>query len=322
MSDKTPIEWCDSTVNPTMGCDGCELWNEKVKVCYAGVLHEMRGGNPGYAATFKEVTTFPGRMAKTRKWSDLTGKERPDKPWLNGMPRLIFVSDMSDALSNAVSFEYLEREVICEVTGAPHQYLWLTKRPQRMAEFAEFLARRSWKWPDNLWAGTSITDQPTADVRLKWLRKVPAKIRFVSAEPLLANVSLPLTRAVPIIDDEYGDQHEYYEVRDGIHWVIVGFESGSKEKARNGHVEHAWSILRQCEEANVKCFIKQLGTNPVKGLSAVMPEADITDEDADPADIAAWEHNRHNAPMHLKNKKGGDWNEWRDGLRVREFPKL
>ena len=54
MAQHTPIEWCDSAVNPVMGCDGCELWmpDRGVKRCYAGALHEIRGGNPGYADTF------------------------------------------------------------------------------------------------------------------------------------------------------------------------------------------------------------------------------------------------------------------------------
>lgn len=139
MSASTKIQWCDSTCNPTMGCDGCELWTAKVKKCYAGVLHVRFGGaTKGYAPTFEEVTRFPGRMQQATRWKDLSGQPRADKPWLNGYPRLIFVSDMSDAMSDGVSFEYLRDEVIDCVTsdaGRNHQWLWLTKRPNRMAEF-------------------------------------------------------------------------------------------------------------------------------------------------------------------------------------------
>lgn len=64
MSKNTKIQWCDSTANPTMGCDGCELWGPKRKTCYAGLLHTRFGGvTPGYAPSFGEVTLFPGRMA-------------------------------------------------------------------------------------------------------------------------------------------------------------------------------------------------------------------------------------------------------------------
>jgi len=77
-----------------MGCDGCELWNEatNVKRCYAGLLTERYGGHSkGYPAKFTEPQLFPERIAKMLCWSDLTGTERKDKPWLNGYPRTIFL---------------------------------------------------------------------------------------------------------------------------------------------------------------------------------------------------------------------------------------
>ena len=90
MSVKTKIQWCDSTVNPTMGCDGCELWGDQRRSCYAGTLHARFGGvTPGYAPTFEQVTLFSGRTSEAARWSDLTGKKRPEKPWLDGMPRSV-----------------------------------------------------------------------------------------------------------------------------------------------------------------------------------------------------------------------------------------
>ena len=165
MSQNTDIQWCDSTVNPTMGCDGCELWNGDTRVCYAGALHGRFAGRKGWAPRFEEVTLFPGRIAEAARWSDLTGKPRHEKPWLDGYPRLIFVSDMSDALSSTVLFQYLRDEIIVNVTSDPgvrHIWLWLTKRPRRMAEFSCWLAQRGIDWPGNLWTGTSITTQATA----------------------------------------------------------------------------------------------------------------------------------------------------------------
>ena len=197
MSSKTKIQWCDSTCNPTMGCDGCELWTKKCKSCYAGMLHVRFGGvTPGYAPSFREVTLFPGRMTKAARWSDLTGKVRPKKPWLNGLPRLIFISDMTDSLSAVVPFDYLAEEVIDNVTsdlGKRHQWLWLTKRPERMAKFAQWLKR---PWPSNLWAGTSVTSQTTAK-RINGLLKVGGKdtIRFLSVEPQIE--ALDLSRWLP-----------------------------------------------------------------------------------------------------------------------------
>jgi len=146
MAEYAAIQWCDTTCNPTMGCDGCELWNSKDKTCYAGKMNRRFPRNKGFSSTFEQVTLHPGRMAKAAKYRDLTGAARSEKPWLNGLPRLIFVSDMSDALSALVPFEYLEDEIV-HVANSPngkrHQWLWLSKRPNRMAEFSAMLAAKS-----------------------------------------------------------------------------------------------------------------------------------------------------------------------------------
>jgi protein gp37 len=113
-------------------------------------------------------------MAEAAGWSDLTGTIRRDKPWLNGLPRLIFVSDMSDALSAAVPFDFLDQEIIqtaLSSNGQRHQWLWLTKRPDRMARLSDDLKAKGISWPRNIWAGTSITSQATT-VRIKHLCRV------------------------------------------------------------------------------------------------------------------------------------------------------
>ena len=196
MGRNTAIQWCDDTVNPTMGCDGCELWSKDRKSCYAGVLHRVRGGhNKGFAPTFEEVTLFPGRMAKAAAAGDLTGVARPDKHWLDGMPRLIFVSDMSDALSQSVSFEYLEGEIIATVAsdaGRRHRWLWLTKRPARMARGSHGGSPpRASPSPRIIWAGTSITTRRTTR-RIGPLLQVGGEetVRFLSVEPQVEAIDL------------------------------------------------------------------------------------------------------------------------------------
>lgn len=277
VSINTKIQWCDSTVNPVMGCDGCPLYpsttaevasrvskrlkdelgleaenaRQLLKLsfadrpfsavyqlrefiggsvgrafriqghdapkaagiiteeiassprCYAGLLHLRWGEQPskpgkpvnaGYAPRFEMVTEFPGRMAKAAGWCDLTGQTREDSPWRDGLPRLIFVSDMGDALSAGVSFEYLKREIIDVVTsekGNAHIWLWLTKRPRRMADFSDWLAEQGVEWPDNLVPMTSVLNQDMA-VHVKHLKRIPAKIRGLSVEPLWEAVDLDL----------------------------------------------------------------------------------------------------------------------------------
>lgn len=243
----TGIQWCDDTVNPTMGCDGCELWGPQRKSCYAGILHERkRGRHLGFAPSFEQVTRFEGRMAKAARLPDLRDRGRLHKPWLDGSPRLIFVSDMSDALSRAVSFEYLEQEIIDNVTspeGQRHRWLWLTKRPPRMAEFSAQLLAWGVRWPANLWAGTSITSA-TMTSRIDALLAVgdESTVRFLSVEPQIEAIDLGAW--LPTID-----------------WVIQGGESG--EDARPFDLAWARTLRDACRRAKVPYFLKQLGTAPM-----------------------------------------------------------
>lgn len=243
MSERTAIQWCHSTINPVMGCGGCELWNESRKGCYAGVLHGTRGvTNPGFAHPFDNPTLFAGRTRRAARWCDLAGRADPEKPWLDGWPRLIFVSDMGDALSSSVSFEFLKAEIIdiaTSLAGRRHIWLWLTKRSNRMAGFSAWLAERGIAWPTNVWAGTSITDRPTV-ARLPHLLRVgnDNTTRFLSVEPQVE--CLDLSRWLPQLD-----------------WVIQGGESG--RNARPFDLTWARLLLAGCRAAQVPYFLKQLG---------------------------------------------------------------
>jgi protein gp37 len=245
MSIKTKIQWCDSTANPTMGCDGCELWGPQRKTCYAGLLHTRFGGvTPGYAPSFAEVTMFPGRMEEAARWSDLLRKDRKEKPWLDGLPRLVFISDMSDALSSVVPFEFLRGEIIQAVQtdlGKRHQWLWLSKRPERMAEFFKWLKKQGIKWPGNLWAGTSVTNQATTK-RVKHLLGVGAH-RFLSVEPQTEDI-------------EVGDWMT------GLDWILHGGESG--HRARPFEIDWAKKLSGECRRHHIPYFLKQLGSTVVE----------------------------------------------------------
>lgn len=284
MAEKTDIQWCDSTVNPTMGCDGCELWSADAqgrRSCYAGTEHVRKGPtNTGFSPEFNILTRYPGRTAEAANWPSLKGHLRDDEPWKKDLPRMIFVSDMSDALSKEISFGYLMTQVIDVAdskAGRRHIWQWLTKQPQRMAQFAEWLKERGVSWPANLWAGTTITSSGTMG-RINGLVKVPARVRFLSVEPQLDDIDL--TGRL-----------------EGIHWVIQGGESGYGkdpvvDKPRDFHVEWADTMRNQCHDAGVAYFLKQLGK-------------------------FAFENNK---PIKLKHPHGSNWNEWDQRLRVREFP--
>ena len=270
MADNTTIHLCDSTVNPVMGCDGCELWNDDRRSCYAAILHRRHGkNNPGYATQFNRVERFPGRVAEAARLSDLTGLRHRSKPWLDGRPRIIFVSDMGDALSKEVSFKYLEAEIIDNVTssaGRRHIWLWLTKRPERMAEFSIWLADWGVTWPRNLWVGTTVTTNETV-WRLDELFEVGdgRTVRLVSVEPQLENIDL--RRHLP-----------------GLDWVIQGGESGSD--ARPFDMAWARQVREHCREAGVHYFFKQLGSKPYsEGKPLGLKKRDGSDWSEFPEDL-------------------------------------
>lgn len=313
MAKDSGVTWVDSAVNPVMGCDGCELWMPErgVKHCYAGTLHQLRGGKvKGYARDFLTPELFPGRMGKAAAWPDLRGTARPDKPWLNGLPRVIFISDMGDALSRNVPFEYLRAEAIAAVTsdkGRRHLWLWLTKQPHRMADFADWLAVRGVPWPVNLWAGTSVTAKKYK-VRLSHLRQVPAAVRFVSCEPL--------TEDLGTID------------LSGIRLGIIGGESG--KEARPCDVAWIRRFVRTCRAQGCKPFVKQLGAN-IRDRNDAGFNGDDGDAwdfgGTDPGDVIednpnGYREEYQGAPVRirLRDRAGEDWSEWPRDLRVREWP--
>jgi protein gp37 len=282
MGLQTPIEWADDTVNPTSGCDGCELWTPGVGgPCYAGNFHERRLARSLpllYAPNFDEVRMISGRMARAVRCRDLTGRDRPGKPWLNGLRRKIFVGDLADIFSKAVTFEFLKAEVIDVAAGNDgrrHDLLLLTKQPGRAAQFAAWLAGRGVAWPENVWIGTSITGKASTG-RIRHLARVPARHRFLSMEPLVED---PCLRAA--------------DVRGIVDWIIVGGESDQGEhRAREFKLEWARKAIALAREIGAAPFVKQLGSCPTDGGNC----------------------------LHLRDSHGGDWDEWPTDLRVREMP--
>lgn len=305
MGEKTNIEWSDSTTNPSSGCDGCELWNEVIKACYAGNLHEKRL-YPGfrdtrpelYAPTFDEVRMIPGRMKQAAAWSDLRGKERAHKPWLSGLPRVIFVGDMGDFMSRAVTDDYFKTEILGNITskaGSRHFWMLLTKRPGRLANISESLGGL----PDNVMAMTTITTQKTADARIPELLRIKCRWRGLSAESLLEEIKIKQWAL--------GSHHDA-NCNPFISLAICGGESGAN--ARECNLQWLRSFVRQCKDANTACFVKQWGSNPVQfeysGDWAIRPE-----------DKRAFRKS-----VKLNHPKGGDPEEWPEDIRVRQFPEV
>ncbi len=149
--------------------------------------------------------------------------------WLQ--PRRIFVNSMSDLFHEAVPEEFI-RQVFDVMTKAHwHIFQILTKRAERLAALAPRLP-----WPENVWQGVSV-ENGCYTWRIAYLRRVPAAVRFLSLEPLLG--------PIPRLE------------LDGIHWVIVGGESGPRHRP----MDPAWvrPIRKQCLTAGIPFFFKQWG---------------------------------------------------------------
>lgn len=222
---------------------------ERSLSCYASQLHANRGfdlenpqrqANLGYAPTFEQITQFPGRLEAASRLSDLTGMMHPKKPWLNELPRLIFVSDMGDAFSRKDDFPFLRDEVAAVQTsqGRRHLWLWLTKRPDLMRQFANSLGG----FPSNICAMTTVTSAKTLR-RIDALRKVKAIVRGLSLEPLWE----PLADKIDLTH---------------IDWVIVGGESGARANVAPFPLEWVIELRDRCYEEGVAFFVKQLGRRP------------------------------------------------------------
>lgn len=158
--------------------------------------------------------------------------ERLAAPLERRKPTIYFVNSMSDLFHEKVPFEYIRRVFDVMARAHWHTFQVLTKRAERMAAFC-----RETRVPPNVWLGVSVENPKHGVPRIDVLRNIDAYIRFLSVEPLLEDIgTIDLT---------------------GIHWVIVGGESG--RKARPMKVEWVDAIKRQCDAAEVAFFFKQWG---------------------------------------------------------------
>jgi protein gp37 len=259
----TGIPWCHHTFNAWRGCTkispGCAH-------CYAEVLSKR---NPAVLGIWGDDGTRV--VASESMW-------RQPLRWYceafaAGERRRVFAQSLSDTFEDRPELDSPRKRLMTLAEQCRSlDWMFLTKRPEVMLDYDEFFA-----FNGHCWAGVSVEDRKHGLPRIDVLRKVPASVRFLSVEPLLEDLgTIDLT---------------------GIHWVIVGGESGAK--ARPFNLRWARSIRDQCRAANVPFFMKQTGAKVVSP-SDVLHGVDYS-----------WRsHDSH----------GGDPSEWPEDLRVREVP--
>ena len=225
MSETSDIEWTDATWNPVRGCTKISAG---CKNCYAEAFAERFRGVPGhpYEQGF-DLRLVPEKLSDPLRWKN---------------SRYIFVNSMSDLFHPSIPDEYIVSVSKVMAEAHWHTFQVLTKRAVRLEKLLNsdllFASKLT-----NVWWGVSVENQRDGLPRVKHLQASPAQVRFLSVEPLLEDLGK--------LDLE------------GIHWVIVGGESGRKSRP----MEADWvrSIRRQCELAGVSFFFKQWGgTNKKK----------------------------------------------------------
>jgi protein gp37 len=222
--NNTAIVWTDLTWNPVRGCDKVA---PGCKNCYASTFAERFRGVPGHP--FEQG--FDLRLAP----------HKLEEPLRLRKPSMIFVNSTSDLFHRDVPESYIRQ--VCDVMmQAPrHTFQVLTKRSERMRDLLNSVAFRDVAMAEHIWWGVSCENRKHGLPRIEHLRQANVAHRFVSAEPLLEDLG-----AVDLC---------------GIHWLIVGGESG--RSARPFDVAWAENLQRQCAEQGTAFFAKQLGAKPV-----------------------------------------------------------
>ena len=269
MAEETEIEWCDSTFNPFIGCTkvgpGCDN-------CYAEELMDKR---------MHIVQWGPGQQRHRtgeKNWNAPVRWERDHAAFLaeHGRRRRVFCASLADVFDNEVDPQW-RADLFALIRATPNlDWLLLTKRignaHEMIGEALIHLGTRaggagptsllpSWPWP-HVWLGATVVNQAEADRDIPKLLAVPARVRFLSIEPMLGAIDLRFH----IFSEPTGkwrtkDGKRQMELRrqadGGLHWIIVGGESGPK--ARPMSPDWARAMRDQCTSAGVPLLFKQWG---------------------------------------------------------------
>lgn len=276
MGKQTSISWCDATFNPWWGCikvsPGCNA-------CYALDIAKRYGHDVwGPAATTPRRVFGPDHWREPLKWNAAATKA--------GQSARVFCASMADVFEDHPQLPP-EREKLWKLIADTPMLDWLllTKRPENVTRMAPW----GNDWPENVWLGTSVEDQRRAEERLPILAGIPAKVRFISAEPLLGPVEMRSIR-LPI-DPKFGTA----SVLNWFDWLIIGGESGPG--ARPFRQEWADDLLEMARLCCTVPFVKQMGSNPY-----------MRDQQGRLCQVRYRAH------------KGDDPAEWPDHYQVQEFP--
>ena len=308
MGENSKIAWTDHTHNPWIGCAKVSA---ACKHCYAEsdtfARRSRANGLELWGVDGARHVTSDAYWKQPLRWNKEAEKA--------GVRRRVFCASLSDVFELRPDLAPTRARLWALIAATPHlDWLLLTKRPEHATDLANLAALHAWDqhgvhvpaWPTNVWLGTTVEDQSSAEARIPHLLSVPAKLRFLSMEPLLGPVDLWAFLKGSIRDKSLAALGS--PPMPGVDWVIVGGESGSH--ARPFELAWARDLVRQCRAAGCAAFIKQLGacaSDPENGIAGAKL---VVNPDA--ADLVS---------KRLVDPKGGDMSEWPHDLQIREFPR-
>lgn len=231
----TKIQWATKVWNPVTGCEkvseGCaECYAEK----FAKRLKKMP--NPKVSDKYKngfKPTCHPESLKEPEKWKK---------------PQRVFVCSMGDLFHEDIPFEFITKVFATMVMHPKHTFMLLTKRPERMKEFIDWVNPNCLIDLKNIWLGVTAENQERFEERVSILLQIPARIHFVSIEPMLNSVNLNKAFVIPNVEDV--TMHT-------VNWIICGGETGSNARPLNG--DWVKNLRDQCYVSETPFFFKQWG---------------------------------------------------------------
>jgi protein gp37 len=310
MGEKTSIGWTHHTFNAWIGCHKV---SPACKHCYAESFAK-RTGRDVWGADKPRYFVGEGSWKKPLKWNREAEKD--------GERRRVFCGSMMDV------FEWHDSEVTGAQMASARAKLWglieatpwldwllLTKRPENAPSV---LPDRWWfaQLPPNVWMGTTVENQEYADLRIPNLLKIPARVRFLSCEPLLGPIDLrPWLGLECTHEDAYTEPDTNAVIcrecdeAEHLDWIIAGGESGHHH--REHQLEWSRSLRDQCAAAGTAFFFKQLGERPTEAIQDGSLQRFRQDNGLS---------NRLQLDL-ARGSKGEALDEIPLDLRVREFPR-
>jgi protein gp37 len=252
MGADSKIEWTDHTFNPWTGC---EKVSPACDHCYAEAWAKRTGHPERWQG--ERVRTSAANWSQPLKWN----REAETA----GVRRRVFCASLADVLDNKVPEEW-RTDLWALIKATPHlDWLLLTKRIGNALNYTPWLFAPPWP---NVWIGATVVNQVEADRDIPKLLNVPARVRFLSIEPMLGPIDLTAIRDPSHFPDVlrkdvlrgrayHEDDNDLWTEIPHIHWTIAGGESGAH--ARPLHIDWVRSLRDQCRAARVAFHYKQHG---------------------------------------------------------------